>query len=112
MIDYEQKLRNVITHFCETPKSFADLMGVSPQVVSNWLARGIKNIDTLQDILAKLPNLNAAYFFEEGAEMERSTPSQCDASLREENQLLREEIIALHLELAQLRKQSAQKVAG
>lgn len=119
MAVFEQKLRNVITHFCETPKAFADLMGVSPQVVSNWIARGIKNVDTLQDIFEKLPSLNPSYFFDEEGDMLRTqshgSPEVMSAeveSLRAENEILRDEIIRLHIELGKLRQQPEQKVAG
>lgn len=119
MAVFEQKLRNVITHFCETPKAFADLMGVSPQVVSNWIARGIKNVDTLQDIFEKLPSLNPSYFFDEEGDMLRTqshgSPEVMSAEverLRAENEILRDEIIRLHIELGKLRQQPEQKVAG
>ncbi len=115
MAKFEQKLRNVITHFCETPKSFADLMGVSPQVVSNWMARGIKNVDTLQEIFIKLPDLNPSYFFDEEAEMLRSAKVSADGEaekLRMENQMLRDEIIQLHIQLAQLRVKPQKMAAG
>ena len=118
MAIFEQKLRNVITHFCETPKAFADLMGVSPQVVSNWIARGIKNVDTLQEIFAKLPNLNPSYFFDENGDMLRTRTQETPTlltdqieRLREENEILRDEIIRLHLEMGKQR-QDNQKVAG
>lgn len=111
MVVFETKIKELCRVNGITQKQLYADIGMTDAGMRKMYARNSCEVCLLEKIAQyfKTPIIS---FFEEGAEMERSTPSQCDASLREENQLLREEIIALHLELAQLRKQSAQKVAG
>ena len=65
-----------------------------------------------------MPNLNPSYFFDEDGDMLRTRTQETPAlltdqieRLREENEILRDEIIRLHLEMGKQR-QDNQKVAG
>jgi hypothetical protein len=54
----QERISEVIAHFCKSKAEFARRMDVRPQVVSNWVARGAGK-QVLSKILTKFPEVNA-----------------------------------------------------
>ena len=56
------RILKVITHFCESNADFADKVGVSRQVVGNWINRD-NGKKVLDKILTTFPSVNPGWLF-------------------------------------------------
>ncbi|ETK12215.1 hypothetical protein T235_11125, partial [Tannerella sp. oral taxon BU063 isolate Cell 8/11] len=66
----QERISEVIAHFCKSKAEFARRMDVRPQVVSNWVARGAGK-QVLSKILTKFPEVNANWLLTGEGEMLR-----------------------------------------
>lgn len=71
MVNNGVKIAAIIQHFCTSQKEFADRLGVSIAVVSNWKKRGVESVSTLQSIVDAYPAFNPAYLFDANASIEK-----------------------------------------
>lgn len=58
------RILKVITHFCESNADFADKVGVSRQVVGNWINRD-NGKKVLDKILTTFPSVNPGWLLQE-----------------------------------------------
>lgn len=63
-----ERISNVISYFCKSKAEFARQMEETPQVISNWVARGAGK-GVLSKILSKFPSINANWLLTGEGEM-------------------------------------------
>ena len=64
-MDNSNKIKAIVAYFSGKQHTFAQTMGVSDQVVTNWCKRGVNSIETLQAIIDAFPRLNPSFFFDD-----------------------------------------------
>lgn len=72
------RILKVITHFCESNADFADKVGVSRQVVGNWINRD-NGKKVLDKILTTFPSVNPGWLFTGEGDMLKSSPVVVEA---------------------------------
>lgn len=82
MSNESDRIRLIISHFCESPADFARKMGEKPQTVSNWITRGVgKNV--IDKIVTGFPEVNIDWLLTgEGEMLKGSAQKNKDAILR------------------------------
>ncbi len=108
----KERMQAVLTLKKSNPTQLAKTYKVNQKTLNSQINGDTSVSASTLLLIVEAFDVSAEWLLRGEGPMERTAPSLCDESLREENQMLREEIITLHLEIARLRKQTTQKAAG